>query len=179
MTDEVTVLRAQAEAAEAKAKLLEAERASAVEAQPATPAAAEVPPQVAELAAQLPEGVLSESNVMGSSNIDIASSGKESDSNTTRIGTYQTRAFMAGIYREHLTGCIVQITGDGQLGCNEAVGATAQTGPTGATGPTGPEGKEGKVSRKSMKICVQEKVGGNIKLPPCKKHYKEKEVAEL
>ena len=58
-------------------------------------------------------------------------------------------------------------------------GATGPIGPTGATGPTGPEGREGKVATKGLKICVQEKAGGAIKLPPCKKAYKEKEVAEL
>ena len=46
-------------------------------------------------------------------------------SSTTRIGTEgkQTKAFMAGIQGTALTGCTVQVTATGQLGCNPAAGA--------------------------------------------------------
>ena len=51
---------------------------------------------------------------------------------------------MAGIYGTALTGCTVQVTLAGQLGCNTEAGATGATGATGPTGPTGPAGPEGK-----------------------------------
>ena len=146
----------------------------------------------------------------GSYNIDLANQGAAAESGTTRIGeeSNQKRAFIAGIFNTHSTGCFVQVTYEGQLVCNPdaaaegpqgkegKTGATGPTGPggntgdrptgsqgdagnTGATGPTGPEGK---VSTKPLKICVQEKEGGSIKLPKagaCKKGYKATEVAEL
>jgi hypothetical protein len=43
----------------------------------------------------------------------------------------------------------------------------------------GPHGVECERESKGLKICVQEKAGGSIKLPPCKKGYRETEVAEL
>jgi Collagen triple helix repeat (20 copies) len=157
----------------------------------------------------------------GSNNLDLSNSGVASDSGTTRIGTEgtQLRAFMAGIFATHSTGCFVQVTSEGQLVCNPSAAAEGKEGKTGATGPTGPQGNTGttgeagatgpqgnsgntgatgpagpqgnagttgatgptgpEVSTKRLKICVQEKPGGNIKLPPCKTHYKEKEVAEF
>jgi hypothetical protein len=100
---------------------------------------------------------------------------------------------MAGVYPTHLTGCFVQVTSAGQLGCNPAApegkegkegkpgveGKEGKQGERGEQGKEGPAGKEGKVSAKGLKICVQDKAGGSIKLPPCKKGYNEKEVAEL
>ena len=145
----------------------------------------------------------------GSNNIDIANKGVAAESDTTRIGTegLQLSAFMAGIFNTHSTGCFVQVTSEGQLVCNPGAavegpqgkegkegnaGATGSTGPQGETGATGPTGSQGStgttgatgptgppVSTKHLKICVQEKAGGNVKLPPCKKGYKEREVAEF
>jgi hypothetical protein len=89
----------------------------------------------------------------GSFNLDISNEGFAGESGTTRIGTEgtQTRAFMAGVFPTTLlVGCTVQVTPEGQLGCNPLAGAEGKegkegkTGATGATGPAGPEGKEGK-----------------------------------
>jgi hypothetical protein len=75
------------------------------------------------------------------------------DNETIRIGSegFETRAFMAGIHSTPISGCTVQVTEAGQLGCNPAAGgatgptgatgATGETGATGATGATGPAGK--------------------------------------
>lgn len=129
------------------------------------------------------------------------------ESSTIRVGQEgtQTMAFMAGIYPTHLTGCFVQVAPTGQLGCDPTApegregkpgaegregkegrpGAEGKQGERGEQGKEGPagregkEGKEGKVPAKGLRICVQDKAGGSIKLPPCKKGYKEKEVAEL
>ncbi len=118
------------------------------------------------------------------------------EAGTTRIGAEgkQTRTFVSGIYPTALTGCFVQVTSEGELGCNKNAAAEGKEGPQGKEGKEGPqgkegkegkagaegkEGKEGKVSTKGLKICVQEKAGGHIRLPPCKKGYTEKEVAEL
>jgi hypothetical protein len=136
--------------------------------------------------------------------------GTAGDLGTIRIGREdaQTTAFMAGVYPTHLTGCFVQVTSAGQLGCDPTApegkegkegkpgtegkegkegkpgtegkeGKQGERGEQGKEGPAGKEGKEGKVSAKGLKICVQDKAGGSIKLPPCKKGYNEKEVAEL
>jgi len=58
--------------------------------------------------------------VEGSNNVDISNVGVESDSGTTRIGTEgkQTTAYVAGIDKTAIKGCSVQVTGEGQLGCN-------------------------------------------------------------
>jgi hypothetical protein len=82
----------------------------------------------------------------GGRNVDISNTGEREDEGAIRIGTEhsQTKAFVAGIYPEHLSGCTVQVTSEGQLGCNSAAGATGATGGTGPTGATGAEGKEGK-----------------------------------
>jgi hypothetical protein len=81
--------------------------------------------------------------VVKSQNIDISNEGEATDSGTIRIGTEktQTKAFVAGIANTSLRGCFVQVTSEGQLGCNEKAaveGATGPQGPAGATGPTGP-----------------------------------------
>lgn len=97
----------------------------------------------------------------GANNIDIANQGVAGESATTRIGSegLQAKTFVSGIYPTPPPGgsktCTVKVTEAGQLVCSE---------------PPAPKG---------LKICVQEKAGGNIKLPPCKKNYKEKEVNEL
>jgi hypothetical protein len=84
-------------------------------------------------------------NITGSENIDIANEGVEAEEGTTRIGTEgkQSKAFMAGIANTSLTGCFVQVTSEGQLGCNSAAGGAGAVGPTGPTGPTGPAGSAG------------------------------------
>jgi hypothetical protein len=98
----------------------------------------------------------------GSNNIDISNVGVAGEEGTIRIGTeaggptgptgvgIQARAFMAGIYPTHVSGCTVQVTVEAQLGCNPAAGgptgqtgATGPTGPTGLAGPTGAEGRTG------------------------------------
>jgi hypothetical protein len=83
---------------------------------------------------------------IGSNNVDISNNGVRNDEGAIRIGTEgkQTKAFVAGVYPTHVVGCTVQVTSEGQLGCNPVSGATGATGPTGSTGPTGAEGKEGK-----------------------------------
>ncbi len=81
----------------------------------------------------------------GSNNIIISNEGVGTDEGTIRIGTEgkQTRAFLAGIQSTSISGCTVQVTVEGQLGCNPAAGATGATGATGAKGATGATGKEG------------------------------------
>jgi hypothetical protein len=98
------------------------------------------------------------SQVAGGDNIDISNVGTSTDAGDTRIGTEgsQTKAYVAGIAKTEVKGCTVQVTSEGQLGCNPHVEAP-----------------------KGLKICVPEKAGGTIKIPPCKKGYKETEVAEL
>ncbi len=56
----------------------------------------------------------------GSNNIDISNQGVAGESGTTRIGTEgtQTKAFLAGVAKTEVKGCSVQVTGEGQLGCN-------------------------------------------------------------
>jgi hypothetical protein len=56
----------------------------------------------------------------GSNNVDISSQGVAGDSATTRIGTEgkQTKTFVAGIAKTAVKGCSVQVTSEGQLGCN-------------------------------------------------------------
>jgi len=95
----------------------------------------------------------------GYSNILIGSEGSTNESETTRIGTEgeQTRAFVAGVFTSEISGCFVQVTSEGQLGCNANAavegkegkagprGATGATGPTGATGSTGADGKPGAI----------------------------------
>lgn len=83
----------------------------------------------------------------GSNNIDIANEGSAGGEGTTRIGTEgkQTKAFMAGIYPTPIEGCTVQVTQEGQLGCNlTAEGKEGKEGKEGAPGKEGPTGKEGK-----------------------------------
>ena len=52
----------------------------------------------------------------GSNNIDIGSLGAGGESNTTRIGTAQTRAFIKGISGTAVTGTAVVVNAAGQLG---------------------------------------------------------------
>ena len=52
----------------------------------------------------------------GSNNIDIGSVGVGGESNTTRIGTLQTRAFIKGISGTAVTGTAVVVNAAGQLG---------------------------------------------------------------
>ena len=52
----------------------------------------------------------------GSNNIDIGSVGVGGESNTTRIGTLQTRAFIKGISGAAVTGTAVVVNAAGQLG---------------------------------------------------------------
>ena len=56
----------------------------------------------------------------GSNNIDISNQGVAGDSATTRIGTEgkQANTFVAGVAKTAVEGCSVQVTGEGQLGCN-------------------------------------------------------------
>jgi hypothetical protein len=62
----------------------------------------------------------------GSNNIDISNTGLPGEANTTRIGTAQTKAFMAGVTTP-VVGCTVQVTAAGQLGCNSAASAAGST----------------------------------------------------
>jgi hypothetical protein len=57
----------------------------------------------------------------GSNNIDLANEGVAVESGTTRVGTEgtQTKAFVAGVAKTAVKGCSVQVTGEGQLGCNK------------------------------------------------------------
>jgi hypothetical protein len=56
----------------------------------------------------------------GSHNVDIANEGVAGESSTTRIGTEgkQTKAYVAGVDKTKVKGCAVQVTGEGELGCN-------------------------------------------------------------
>lgn len=56
----------------------------------------------------------------GSNNIDISDNGDSADTGTTRIGTEgtQTKTFVAGVDKTDVTGCSVQVTSEGRLGCN-------------------------------------------------------------
>jgi Collagen triple helix repeat (20 copies) len=85
-------------------------------------------------------------NVTGSNNIDISNVGAEGESGTTRIGTEaaQTRAFIAGVFPTAVVGCTVQVTSEGQLGCNSSAGGEGKEGKEGKPGAPGAEGKEGK-----------------------------------
>ncbi len=82
----------------------------------------------------------------GSNNVDISNAGVAAEAGTTRIGTEgkQTQAFVAGIYPTHLTGCFVQVTSEGQLGCNPTAAAEGKEGKEGKEGAPGKEGAEGK-----------------------------------
>jgi trimeric autotransporter adhesin len=53
---------------------------------------------------------------MGSNNIDIGNVGVNSESNTIRIGTVQTRAFVKGISGAVVAGASVVVNAGGQLG---------------------------------------------------------------
>lgn len=55
-------------------------------------------------------------NLTGSGNIAIGHVGLPTDINTTRIGTNQTAAYVAGITGKKLTGSLVVVTTTGQLG---------------------------------------------------------------
>jgi hypothetical protein len=65
----------------------------------------------------------------GSNDIDIANKGAAAESGTTRIGTEgtQTRAFVAGVYKNPVTApaCAVKVNAEGQLGCNSGENSTA------------------------------------------------------
>ena len=53
----------------------------------------------------------------GSNNVEIGNYGKDTDSDTTRIGTSQTAAYIAGIYGTQVNGgSAVYVTASGQLG---------------------------------------------------------------
>jgi hypothetical protein len=80
----------------------------------------------------------------GSRNVDVANEGVEAEEGTTRIGTEgkQTKAFIAGIFPTEVSGCFVQVTKEGQLGCNPT--GEAKEGKEGKQGAPGAEGKEGK-----------------------------------
>lgn len=58
--------------------------------------------------------------VLKSLNIDIVNAGVATDEKTTRIGAEgdQTKAFVAGVQNSNVSGCSVQVTSAGQLGCN-------------------------------------------------------------
>jgi hypothetical protein len=79
----------------------------------------------------------------GSNNIDISNGGVAGDERTTRIGTENptAKAFMAGIRKQFVSDCFVQVNIEGQLGCDP--NAKGPTGPTGPEGPTGPKGLNG------------------------------------
>jgi hypothetical protein len=81
--------------------------------------------------------------ITGSNNIDLANEGVAGEAGTIRIGAEgaHTRAFLAGIHPTLLEGCTVQVTAEGQLGCNPNAVKEGKQGPA---GPPGPEGKEGK-----------------------------------
>jgi hypothetical protein len=80
----------------------------------------------------------------GSNNIDISNDGVAAEEGTTRIGTEgtQTKAFVAGIFPTEVSGCFVQVTKEGQLGCNPK--GEGKEGKEGKEGNPGKEGKEGK-----------------------------------
>src|ERR1700737_1867904 len=82
----------------------------------------------------------------GSNSIDIANEGVEAEASTTRIGTEgkQAKAFVAGIFPTEVSGCFVQVTKEGQLGCNPKAAGEGKEGKEGKEGPAGKEGKEGK-----------------------------------
>ncbi|HEV2982245.1 MAG TPA: hypothetical protein VGX51_12500, partial [Solirubrobacteraceae bacterium] len=84
-------------------------------------------------------------NITGSENVDISNEGAEAESNTTRIGTEgkQTKAFLAGIFPTAVVGCTVQVTVEGQLGCNLLAGTEGKEGPQGKEGKEGKEGPKG------------------------------------
>jgi Collagen triple helix repeat (20 copies) len=88
----------------------------------------------------------------GSKNIEIANPGVADESSAIRVGQEgaQTTAFMAGIYPTHLTGCFVQVTSTGELGCNPTApeGKEGNEGKEGKEGKAGAEGKEGKQGEK-------------------------------
>jgi hypothetical protein len=56
----------------------------------------------------------------GSDNVDIANKGVAGESGTIRIGDKfkQTKVFVAGVQTSNVSGCSVQVTSEGQLGCN-------------------------------------------------------------
>jgi trimeric autotransporter adhesin len=78
--------------------------------------------------------------VHASHNIDISNEGLAADSGTTRIGTEgkQTRAYVAGVSSTAVKGCAVQVTTEGQLGCNNnPEGSAVATYASTAGVPTG------------------------------------------
>jgi len=77
----------------------------------------------------------------GSDNLYLDNTGVATESNTTRIGDNQTRAFMAGINTTASTSTnFVVVEGDGKLGFNAGL-----TGPQGVQGKIGPQGVQGKL----------------------------------
>jgi len=60
------------------------------------------------------------SEITGSNNIDLSNGGLSGDTGVTRIGGEgaQTKAYVAGIGDTAVKGCSVQVTSQGQLGCN-------------------------------------------------------------
>ncbi|HTY40332.1 MAG TPA: hypothetical protein VMH79_00530 [Thermoanaerobaculia bacterium] len=75
----------------------------------------------------------------GIANIDIGNQGIAAESSTIRIGSAQTRTFIAGIRNASVAnGLSVVIDPNGQLGA-----AASLTGPPGPTGPAGPQGPPG------------------------------------
>jgi hypothetical protein len=84
----------------------------------------------------------------GSDNIEIANPGMAGESSTIRVGQEgtQTAAFIAGVSHTHLTGCDVQVTSAGRLGCNP-MAPQGKEGKEGKQGEKGEQGKEGPVGK--------------------------------
>jgi hypothetical protein len=63
----------------------------------------------------------------GYNNIDVSNEGVAAEEATTRIGTEgkQTKTFVAGVHNSNLSGCSVQVTSGGQLGCNNNTAGSA------------------------------------------------------
>ena len=72
----------------------------------------------------------------GSNNITIGHGGVADESDTIRIGTAQTRTFIAGI-NTPLTGTAVVVDANGQVGTSNLVGTQGPPGPQGPAGPAG------------------------------------------
>ena len=56
----------------------------------------------------------------GSDNVDISSFGAAKDEHTIRIGAEgdHMQTFLAGVHNSNVSGCSVQVTSEGRLGCN-------------------------------------------------------------
>jgi hypothetical protein len=91
----------------------------------------------------------------GSNNIHIGAEGAADDTNVIRIGSNQSRTFIAGINGVAGSGLAVVVDSNGQLGTSSLVGTPGPTGPAGPqgvpgiqgpvglTGPVGPQGVAG------------------------------------